>query len=91
MRRAEPAVRWETEGSVFQTEVVPVTGVAQRAGHTCSARCQADLRLQYREQDHRTTNLLLVPIILGWTREVARHRTEARRQVRHNFCNPVIR
>ena len=68
-----PSNRWEQEGS---TEAVEHPAAPRRAfrPHTCSPACLADPQYQFVEAEHKQFNLLLVPVLLGWDRQIAKKR-----------------
>ena len=82
------AARLEFEGNVFDTEINPPPRQKFRV-HNCSPRCLADNRYKYNERDFfrcvntdnpnndkdlKNYNPLLIPVMLGWTRQVTKHR-----------------
>ena len=68
----------ETEGTVFQVSRSVVSREIFTA-HTCTPVCVA--RYQYEEEKHRGSNPLLIPLLLGWDRQVTMHSQGGRRKV----------
>ena len=83
-KRPEPSSvkMWETEGTVFQSEIKLVGGERYKA-HTCSAVCLARPEFQYRgeAEDLKHLNTLQLPLALGWQRQLTRPRAGGRKRV----------
>ena len=81
-KKPEPSSvkKWETEGTVFKSEIVTVPGERYKA-HRCSADCLAKPEFQYREAEHKQLNTLQLPLVLGWQRQIVRPRPAGRKRV----------
>ena len=81
-KKTEPSSvkKWETEGTVFRSEVTMVSG-ERYTQHSCSAACLAKPRFQYREAEHKHLNTLQLPLVLGWQRQICRPRGTGRKKV----------
>ena len=84
----QSTTKWEYEGETFPTQIDPPPRLRFRA-HNCSVKCLADPRYKYNERDFfrcvdsdnpnndkdlKNYNPLLIPMILGWARQVTKHR-----------------
>ena len=72
--------RWETENAITQV----VWTVKERSifcSHSCNTSCVSNIQHQYREEEHRGTNPLFIPLIVGWDRQITKHSNEGRRRV----------
>ena len=49
--------------------------------HQCGPVCLSDPKYKYNEQDMRGTNPLLIPVKLGWKREMVMFNNRGRRRV----------
>ena len=76
----QPTTKWESEGTVSQVEVRSATPQTF-SRHQCSPKCVSDPKYQYVETAHRGTNLLLIPIFLGWERQLSKFKAGGRRKV----------
>ena len=72
------STQWETEGTVYQVPRIPRDRGVFTA-HTCSPACVTSY--QYKEEDWKGQNPLLVPLLLGWDRQVTKHSNGGRRRV----------
>ena len=73
-KKSEPSSvkMWETEGTVFQSEIKVVSGERFKP-HSCSAGCLARPEFQYRaDSEQKHLNTLQLPLVLGWQRQLAR-------------------
>lgn len=92
--QAQVIKKWESEGTAFDHECKPKDGVEvpKLKKHQCSDKCIEDDKYQYEEPQHRGTNPLLIPIVLGWHRIVSKHRNKGIRQVfYHAPCGRRLR
>ena len=67
-----PSVKWEMEGKIVQADITEkrTEGLVFKK-HACSPRCVENPGYKYKEEEHRDVNTLLIPIILGWDRQVS--------------------
>jgi histone-lysine N-methyltransferase SETDB1 len=79
--------KWESKGSVRDLEVEIVEGV-NFIKHQCSPLCMDDTKFLYDENKIITKdeklkhfNPLLVPVILGWKRQITKHKNFGKRSV----------
>ena len=81
-KKPEPSSvkKWETEGTVFLSEVKRVPGEKYKA-HSCSSECLAKPEFQYREAELKHLNTLQLPLVLGWERQIARPRAGGKKRV----------
>ena len=81
-KRPEPSSvkMWETEGTVFQSEIKIVSGERYKS-HSCSPLCLARPEFQYREAEQKHLNTLQIPLVLGWQRQLTRPRAGGRKRV----------
>ena len=80
-------IRWEYKGSVKPLDVDCAQG-SKFAKHQCNSSCMDDIKFVYDEDKPVTKdeklkhfNPLLIPIILGWKRQVSKHRNFGKRSV----------
>jgi len=76
-------VKWEFEGSVSNAEL-KVSGMPRKnrihfKPHNCSPLCTS--KYPYIECEHKLLNTFLIPIALGWQRQLSKHKQGGRRRV----------
>jgi len=77
-RKSSLELEWESEGSIFQVSMnTRYRGTFTE--HTCSNVCISSC--QYLEDEWRGTNPLLIPLMLGWDRQIAMHNNRGLRKV----------
>eukprot|EP00092_Neocalanus_flemingeri_P039054 GFUD01042514.1.p1 GENE.GFUD01042514.1~~GFUD01042514.1.p1 ORF type:complete len:1002 (-),score=358.73 GFUD01042514.1:84-3089(-) len=72
--------QWETEGTVSQ---LPWTAKEKGniSSHNCSPDCVSSKQYQYQEEEHRGSNPLHIPLLVGWDRQITKHANGGRRRV----------
>ena len=73
-------VNYESKGEITRLEVEISEGYIF-VKHQCSMTCLEDPKYQYREKDMKLYNPLLIPIILGWKRQLTKHMNQGRRTI----------
>jgi len=71
-------LEWESEGTIVQVQRSQISRGVFTA-HTCNDNCVGGY--QYQEDEWRGTNPLLIPLMLGWDRQVAMHNNKGLRKV----------
>jgi len=72
--------KWEYEGTISSVDVKPIAKESFKS-HVCTIKCLSDSKFQYREPEHKLINPLLIPMVLGWERQVSKHKLGGRRKV----------
>ena len=87
-------VRWESKGTVKPLDVECAEG-SKFAKHQCSSLCMDDPKFNYDEEKQITKeeklkhfNPLLIPVILGWKRQLTKHKNMGKRSIYyvHVWC-----
>ena len=91
-KRPEPSSvkMWETEGTVFQSEI-SLVGSEKLRPHSCSPSCLADSKYQYRQAEHKQLNTLQIPLVLGWQRQLGRPSTGRKKVFYTSPCGRRLR
>lgn len=81
----EPRERWDLKGSVLPVDTSGCIKGMPYVDHTCSKKClgigEDDAKFQYFEKDMKGENPLIIPMKLGWQRQIAKFNNNGRRQV----------
>eukprot|EP00095_Tigriopus_kingsejongensis_P009519 snap_masked-scaffold561_size136864-processed-gene-0.7 protein:Tk09519 transcript:snap_masked-scaffold561_size136864-processed-gene-0.7-mRNA-1 annotation:"histone-lysine n-" len=76
-----PQIKWESKGEVKRVEV-DIAAPKPFVPHKCGSKCLGtNAKYQYEEKQHKIYNPLLIPVILGWQRQLTKHKNSGRRTI----------
>ena len=76
----EPEIRMSTKGKINQVNVTRVEGVPF-VKHQCSPTCMNSPKFLYDPKKLKNINPLLIPLSLGWKREMVMHKEYGHRKI----------
>uniref|UniRef100_A0A0K2T695 Histone-lysine N-methyltransferase eggless n=1 Tax=Lepeophtheirus salmonis TaxID=72036 RepID=A0A0K2T695_LEPSM len=77
-----PTIKWESEGEIFKVVLPEVIASPRKYfSHTCNPDCLLEEN-KYDEEVHlKNNNVLIIPIILGWERQLTKHKNLGCRKI----------